>query len=248
MTFAEILKLVNQQDPLPISASTEEIFAYYALFGVCTAYGKCRITKSQCTAITADIRNMFEQLIECSFEVVENRRKQQQSIMAAEGKLTELMSKVVPGADCDELLLDAFDVIGIFEGMSGTPLRQNAENRLKGKMPLAERASDKPAKPAPKKKSTAKFQKPSLEELTDYITENQLNCDARAFLDYFESVGWKIGGKSAMKDWKAAVRNWSRRESKNNPAPERTASYDLEEFRNRAVHGELTYQKKEKTA
>ncbi|MCW3808159.1 hypothetical protein, partial [Plebeiibacterium marinum] len=26
--------------------------------------------------------------------------------------------------------------------------------------------------------------------------------------NYYESVGWLVGGKTKMKDWKAAARNW----------------------------------------
>ena len=36
--------------------------------------------------------------------------------------------------------------------------------------------------------------------------------DAERFVDYYSSVGWKVG-KNPMKDWKAAVRAWSRRDT-----------------------------------
>lgn len=32
--------------------------------------------------------------------------------------------------------------------------------------------------------------------------------EAQKFYNYFESIGWLVGGKSPMKDWKAAARNW----------------------------------------
>ena len=35
--------------------------------------------------------------------------------------------------------------------------------------------------------------------------------DPEAFLDYYEAKGWKVGSAS-MKDWKAACRNWERRD------------------------------------
>lgn len=37
--------------------------------------------------------------------------------------------------------------------------------------------------------------------------------EAVSFFDYYSSKGWKVG-RSPMKDWKAAARNWVRR-SKN---------------------------------
>ena len=32
--------------------------------------------------------------------------------------------------------------------------------------------------------------------------------DAQKFYNHFQSNGWLVGGKSKMKDWKAAARNW----------------------------------------
>lgn len=52
-----------------------------------------------------------------------------------------------------------------------------------------------------------KFKKPTLEELQAYINEKGYHFSAERFIDYYESVGWKIG-KNPMKDWKAACRTW----------------------------------------
>ncbi|HTO15404.1 MAG TPA: hypothetical protein VLZ83_06520, partial [Edaphocola sp.] len=32
--------------------------------------------------------------------------------------------------------------------------------------------------------------------------------EAEKFFNYYESNGWLVGGKTKMKDWKAAARNW----------------------------------------
>ena len=60
------------------------------------------------------------------------------------------------------------------------------------------------------------FTPPSLDEINNFLEEEKINCvDSKYFLDYYNSNGWKVG-KNPMKDWKATVRNWSRREwSKN---------------------------------
>jgi hypothetical protein len=34
--------------------------------------------------------------------------------------------------------------------------------------------------------------------------------EAERFYDHFTSNGWKVSGRAAMKDWKAAARNWIR--------------------------------------
>jgi len=32
--------------------------------------------------------------------------------------------------------------------------------------------------------------------------------EAEKFFNYYSAKGWKVGSKSPMKDWEAAVRNW----------------------------------------
>lgn len=56
-----------------------------------------------------------------------------------------------------------------------------------------------------------RFIKPTLEEIELFIFDNNYSVDAEAFFDYYESVGWSVG-KKKMKDWKAAVRTWQKRE------------------------------------
>jgi len=59
------------------------------------------------------------------------------------------------------------------------------------------------------KKKVKKFQKPLLQEIKDYTQEIKKGIEAQAFLDFYDSKGWKVG-KTPMKDWKASVRNWCR--------------------------------------
>ena len=54
-----------------------------------------------------------------------------------------------------------------------------------------------------------KFTKPTLEQVKQYCIERNNNVDSERFINYYESNGWKVG-RSQMKDWKAAVRNWER--------------------------------------
>jgi hypothetical protein len=56
-----------------------------------------------------------------------------------------------------------------------------------------------------------RFIPPTLEEVQTYISENNFIIDAQKFIDYYQSNGW-IVGKTKMKDWKATVRGWERRE------------------------------------
>ncbi len=52
---------------------------------------------------------------------------------------------------------------------------------------------------------------PPLDTVIKYFEEIKHSAQANPFFDYFESNGWKVGGKTLMKDWRAAARNWCRR-------------------------------------
>jgi len=55
------------------------------------------------------------------------------------------------------------------------------------------------------------FIKPTVEDVKNYCLERKNNINAETFIDFYESKGWKIG-KNKMKDWKAAVRTWEKRQ------------------------------------
>jgi hypothetical protein len=54
------------------------------------------------------------------------------------------------------------------------------------------------------------FVRPTLEQVTAYCQERGKGVDPHAWMDHYTSNGFKIGGRGAMKDWKAAVRTWER--------------------------------------
>lgn len=60
-----------------------------------------------------------------------------------------------------------------------------------------------------------RFIKPTLEGVRQYCLERNNNIDPESFIDYYNSNGWKVG-KNPMKDWKATIRTWERREKEGN--------------------------------
>ncbi len=64
--------------------------------------------------------------------------------------------------------------------------------------------------PAPAKKT--RFVKPTLSEAEEYRSSKKLNMKCSDFIDHFDSNGWKVGGKAPMKDWRAAMRQWAKRD------------------------------------
>ncbi len=71
------------------------------------------------------------------------------------------------------------------------------------------------------------FVAPSLQEVSDYISEKGYAVDARQFVDFYESKGWMVGSNK-MKDWRAAVRTGTRRQNPaNTPSHETQRPYEL---------------------
>ena len=61
------------------------------------------------------------------------------------------------------------------------------------------------------KEKRTRFTPPTPEDVETYCKAASLNIDVGAFIDFYTSKGWKVGSQS-MKDWKAAARNWDRRD------------------------------------
>ena len=54
---------------------------------------------------------------------------------------------------------------------------------------------------------------PSISEIKDYCHLRDNGINAEQFYDFYQSKGWMVG-KTKMKDWKAAIRNWERNRKK----------------------------------
>ena len=60
------------------------------------------------------------------------------------------------------------------------------------------------------KEPVKRFKAPTVEEAKSYFADKgYMESEAERFVDHFTANGWKVG-KSPMKDWKAAARNWMR--------------------------------------
>lgn len=62
-------------------------------------------------------------------------------------------------------------------------------------------------------KRNSRFIPPTAEEVREYCVEHNYSVDPQRFVDFYECKGWMVG-KNKMKDWKAAVRTWARRDQK----------------------------------
>ena len=86
------------------------------------------------------------------------------------------------------------------------------------------------------KEKKRNFIKPSVDDVKVYCAERNNKVDPYRFVDFYESKGWKVGNQP-MKDWKAAVRTWEKRETeKTSPSktPYKGRTYDF-----KALEGEF---------
>lgn len=94
-----------------------------------------------------------------------------------------------------------------------------------------------------KDKREGRMTRPTLEELRAFCKDHKLKTDPEAFFAFYESNGWKVG-KNPMKDWKAALRTWEKRETaRSGTRPARSPSfsdqrsYDYGELESRLLGG-----------
>lgn len=75
----------------------------------------------------------------------------------------------------------------------------------------SEKESEKEKEMKGARRARARFSPPSADDVSAYAAERGLDIDAAAFVDFYAAKGWKVG-TSPMRDWRAAVRNWCRRD------------------------------------
>jgi len=60
-----------------------------------------------------------------------------------------------------------------------------------------------------------RFAPPSIDEVNNYISEMGYSVDGEAFVAFYNSKNWFVG-KNKMKDWRAAVLTWQKRNNGQN--------------------------------
>lgn len=117
--------------------------------------------------------------------------------------------------DCDEIKLLEVNEKG--EYVLAEPVRSqvgsNMEPQDRDRVEIGKDRDSSRKRSSANNSTTAaqKFKKPTLEELKAYIAENRYTFSAEAFMDYYESNGWKVG-RNPMKSWQATCRTWQRHE------------------------------------
>mgnify|MGYP001549783145 CR=1 FL=1 len=88
---------------------------------------------------------------------------------------------------------------------------QTSECKIANEEITKKKLREKKSCTEPSRSSTVAIGKvpPTQEAVWNFFEEKQATqLEAEKFFNYFESNGWLVGGKTKMKDWKAAARNW----------------------------------------
>ena len=103
----------------------------------------------------------------------------------------------------------------------------NDDENIKKLSNESKESADKPRRGTTKR---AAFVVPALEIVKDYFSKiHGTDTDAESFYDHFEANGWQVSGKSPMKNWQAAARNWIRRKSEFNK-PANTPNHETRKY------------------
>ena len=86
------------------------------------------------------------------------------------------------------------------------------------------------------------FVPPTTQDVAAYCKEKGITTvDAERFVDFYSSKGWMVG-KNKMKDWKAAVRNWGRKDAAaepNNTKGNKFTNFEQRSYDYRELEGKL---------
>lgn len=80
------------------------------------------------------------------------------------------------------------------------------------------------------KPAAKRFTPPTIEEVFEYCIERRNGIDAEKFIDHYTANGWRVG-KNPMRDWKAAMRTWEKRNAEDQRTRPKTFDEKLAHLR-----------------
>lgn len=199
--YDEFLKLGLTGKALDVYA----IIAQYSQYGQGCYYGGYDALAKRLGCGTRQIRRIVAELLE-------KKLIEREYIVRNDGKYAALCTvslwdvNVLKGEDAN---VPKGEDINVPKSRRDTSLyreNKNINNTLSN-----ERVSAKTRKTAPQRKAATTFERPSQEEVAEYVRSRGNRIDAEAFFAFYESNGWKVG-RAPMRDWHAAVVTWEKRE------------------------------------
>ncbi len=124
---------------------------------------------------------------------------------------------------------------GSVGGSVGVPLSQIREDKIRIKEIIKEKATNQ---------HVTRFQKPTVEEIREYIKAKGYAIDAEYYYNYNEARGWMLG-KNHMKSWKANLATWNSMRKKSNNPPSAMQTEKTSEEKDREYRESMAKLKKQ---
>ena len=93
-------------------------------------------------------------------------------------------------------------------------------------------STDGERKTTTKKRPEKRFEKPTVEQLSEYCEKRSNNVDPQHFWDYYEARGWMLGKGVKMRSWQHAVSVWERNGQKRRGESKSASARFMENLRN----------------
>lgn len=142
---------------------------------------------------------VFKQMIDQSREALDNKRKAGSARQQAEAEISSAQQTAAEVSTSQQTAAQG---------------HINQESRI-NKQELRNKNNNEGEE---KRARVARFTPPDATEVAAFAKEHGLSINAEQFVDFYSAKGWRVGN-SPMKDWRAAVRNWVRRDQAPNAPP-----------------------------
>lgn len=90
--------------------------------------------------------------------------------------------------------------------------------------------------PNPKREARAGARIPTVDDVRAYCMERGNHVDPERFVDFYTAKGWRVGNQP-MRDWKACVRTWERREAERSAEGSAGGNVFMQMLREENGHG-----------
>lgn len=120
------------------------------------------------------------------------------------------MQNSIQEIDKEDSLSDNYTDNSQNDGMQNST-QNGMQNDMESSIPIKNNKNKEYNKESIEKGRNLRFSPPSLEEVKSYVQEKGYSVDAEQFVNFYESKGWMVG-KNKMRNWRAAIATWQKRE------------------------------------
>lgn len=159
-------------------------------------------------------------------QFVFGRKKASSELNMEESKVYRLIKTFEKRDKIEVKSNNKFSVVTIVNWTFYQDCEQQSEQQSNNKLTTNQQQSntnknvknDKNVNNKDKESKSKRFTPPSYNDVLLYCSQRSNSVDPQTFIDFYSSKGWMVG-KNKMKDWKACVRTWEKRDNTSNNKP-----------------------------